>query len=169
MKQVEFLDKIVLVKDKIYRLSLSILKDHQSSQDATQEVIIKLWNHRKKMDKMPNFIGYTLRITKNHCFDVLRKQAKVLNIQKDLDTPTVDPSKEYESKDLIVFVEKAINQLPDLQRVVIQLRDVEQMDFTEIATVLSSSEAAVRMNLSRARRTIKDYVLKMESYGVSKS
>ena len=63
-------------------------------------------------------------------------------------------------------MEKTIAQLPEQQRLIVQLRDIEQYEFEEIATILEMNETAIRVALSRARKTIREFMLKTHSYGV---
>jgi RNA polymerase sigma-70 factor (ECF subfamily) len=62
-------------------------------------------------------------------------------------------------------VAKIIDQLPEQQRMIIQLREVEQYEFEEIAKLLEMNETAIRVALSRARKTIREHMLKTHRYG----
>ena len=64
-------------------------------------------------------------------------------------------------------LKKIINQLPEQQRIVIQLRDIEQYEFTEIAKIVEMSESAIRTTLSRARKTIRDSIQQIHNYGIN--
>ena len=58
-------------------------------------------------------------------------------------------------------------QLPEQQRMIVQLREVEQYEFEEIAKMLDMNETAVRVALSRARKTLRDEMTKKHSYGIN--
>jgi RNA polymerase sigma-70 factor (ECF subfamily) len=64
------------------------------------------------------------------------------------------------------WVEKVINQLPEQQRLIVQMRDIEQYEFEEIAKILEMNETAIRVALSRARKTIREFMIKTHSYGI---
>ncbi|MEY4905349.1 MAG: hypothetical protein RLZZ292_3164, partial [Bacteroidota bacterium] len=71
-----------------------------------------------------------------------------------------------EDNDSLNWVEKIINQLPEQQRLIIQMRDIEQYEFEEIAKVLDMNETAIRVALSRARKTIRESMTKTHNYGI---
>jgi RNA polymerase sigma-70 factor (ECF subfamily) len=70
-------------------------------------------------------------------------------------------------KDSVNLVHDLIDQLPEQQRIIIQMRDVEQYEFEEIGKVLGLKPTAIRVALSRARKKIKEQLIKQHSYGVS--
>ena len=78
-----------------------------------------------------------------------------------------DPLKKVEYRDSVNQVHELIEKLPDQQKMVIQLRDVEQYDFDEICEMLDMKPTAVRVALSRARKTIRKELIKQHNYGVS--
>jgi RNA polymerase sigma-70 factor (ECF subfamily) len=71
-----------------------------------------------------------------------------------------------EDNDSLNWVEKIINQLPEQQRLIIQMRDIEQYEFEEIAKILDMNETAIRVALSRARKTIRESMTKTHNYGI---
>lgn len=76
------------------------------------------------------------------------------------------PNESVEREERLGMLDKLIARLPEPQRVVVQLRDVEGMSYREIARVLEVSEEWVKVNLFRARRVIKGLFLKIENYGL---
>ena len=78
----------------------------------------------------------------------------------------VSLQKQIELNDSISWVGKIIENLPEQQRIVIQLRDIEQYDLDEIANMLEMNNTAVRVTLSRARKTIREKLTNTHSYGV---
>jgi RNA polymerase sigma-70 factor (ECF subfamily) len=71
-----------------------------------------------------------------------------------------------EDTDSLSWVEKIINELPEQQKLIVQMRDVEQYEFEEIAKMLNMNETAIRVALSRARKTIRETMQKTHSYGI---
>ncbi|MFL0123177.1 sigma-70 family RNA polymerase sigma factor, partial [Tenacibaculum maritimum] len=69
--------------------------------------------------------------------------------------------------DSINQVHKLIDTLPEKQRIIIQLRDIEEYDFEEIGKVVGMKPTAIRVTLSRARKTIREALIKQHNYGVS--
>jgi RNA polymerase sigma-70 factor (ECF subfamily) len=110
-----------------------------------------------------------MTMTKNYCYDRLKsKQASNLTLihsnYKEKDT-SLDKKIEY--RDSVNQVHKLIEDLPEQQKIIIQLRDVEQYDFDEICKMVDMKPTAVRVALSRARKTIREALIKKHNYGVS--
>jgi RNA polymerase sigma-70 factor (ECF subfamily) len=74
--------------------------------------------------------------------------------------------KQLEARDSVSWVEKIMEELPEQQKLVLQLRDVEEYDFKEIADLLEMQPTAVRVALSRARKTVRDKLMQKHSYGI---
>ncbi|MDO5977671.1 RNA polymerase sigma factor [Flavivirga spongiicola] len=168
MTQVEFLNIVMPFKDKVFRLAKRLLVSTEEAEDATQEVLLKLWNNKKKIQEYKNVEAFSMTMTKNFCFDKLKsKQAQNLKIvhsnYEDGNTPL---QKQVELNDSVDWVSKIIEELPEQQRVIIQLRDIEEYDFDEIAKMLDMNNTAVRVNLSRARKTIREKLTNTHNYGI---
>jgi RNA polymerase sigma-70 factor (ECF subfamily) len=168
MNQNEFVLLINPFKDKLFRLAKRLLVSTEEAEDATQEILVKLWSKNEILVSYNSVEAMAMTMTKNYCLDQLKsKRASNLKIVHNNFTdrePSLD--KKVEDRDSLNWVEKIINQLPEQQRLIIQLRDVEQCEFEEIAKILEMNETAVRVALSRARKTIREYMLKTNSYGI---
>ena len=110
-----------------------------------------------------------MTMTKNYCYDRLKsKQASNLTLvhsnYKEIETSL---EKEIEYRDSVNQVHQLIQNLPEQQRMIIQLRDIEQYDFDEIAKIVEMQPTAIRVALSRARKTIREQLTKTHNYGVS--
>ncbi|WP_299887439.1 sigma-70 family RNA polymerase sigma factor [uncultured Lacinutrix sp.] len=168
MTQSEFINIVTPFKDKVFRLAKRLLVSTEEAEDATQEVLIKLWNKNNDFKKYRNIEAFAMTMTKNFCFDKLKsKQAQNLKIvHSNYQDHNVALQKQVELNDSIGWVGKIMEQLPEQQKMVIQLRDIEQYDFKEIAKMLDMNETAVRVALSRARKTIREQLTKTHNYGV---
>lgn len=168
MDQNEFVLLTNPFKDKLFRLAKRLLISTEEAEDATQEILVKLWTKNENLDSFNSVEAMAMTMTKNYCLDQLKsKRAGNLKIVHNNFTdrePSLD--KKVEDSDSLNWVEKIINQLPEQQRLIIQLRDIEQCEFEEIAKIVEMNETAVRVALSRARKTIREYMLKTHSYGV---
>ena len=80
--------------------------------------------------------------------------------------PLDDTSSELNRRDMAALSLKLIERLPERQRLTMHMRDVEGYEIEEIALILESDEASVRVNLSRARRSVREQLLKIMNYGV---
>jgi len=168
MTPLEFLNIVSPFKDKVFRLAKRLLVSREEAEDATQEVLIKLWNNKTKIKDYKNVEAFSMTMTKNFCFDKLKsKQAQNLKIvHNNYQDHSVSLQKEVELNDSIDWVGKIMEALPEQQKMVIQLRDVEQYDFKEIAKILDMNETAIRVALSRARKTIREKLTNTHNYGI---
>jgi RNA polymerase sigma factor (sigma-70 family) len=167
MNQNEFVQLITPFKDKVFRLAKRLLVSTEEAEDATQEVLVKLWNKNESLSDYVSVEALAMTMTKNHCLDQLKaKRSSNLRIVHNNYTDR-EPSlqQKVEDNDSLNWVAKIIDQLPEQQRIIIQLREVEQYEFEEIAKLLEMNETAIRVALSRARKTIREHMLKTHRYG----
>ena len=169
MNQSDFLNVILPFKDKVFRLAKRLLVSTEEAEDATQELFFKLWKNKEKLSEYKNVEAFAMTMTKNYCYDRLKsKQASNLTLvhsnYKEKDT-SLDKKVEYQ--DTVNQVHKLIEKLPEQQKLIIQLRDIEQYDFDEICKMMDMQPTAVRVALSRARKTIREELIKQHNYGVS--
>ena len=169
MKQTDFLKVVLPFKDKVFRLAKRLLVSTEEAEDATQELLFKLWKSKEKIADYKNVEAFAMTMTKNYCYDRLKsKQANNLTLvhsnYKEKDTSL---DKKIEHQDSVNQVHELIKTLPEQQKIIIQLRDVEQYDFDEICKMIDMKPTAVRVALSRARKTIREALIKKHNYGVS--
>lgn len=168
MNQNEFVQLISPFKDKVFRLAKRLLISTEEAEDATQEVWVKLWNKNKSLDGFNSIEAFAMTMTKNYCLDQLKsKRAGNIKLVHNNFTdgqPSLD--KKVEDIDSLNWVEKIINQLPEQQRLLIQMRDIEQYEIAAIAEIVNMNETAIRVALSRARKTIRESMTKTHSYGI---
>ena len=168
MNQYDFVQIINPFRDKLFRLAKRLLVSTEEAEDATQEVLAKLWNKNNSLNKYNSIEALAMKITKNYCLDQLKsKRASNLpithNNYKDQQSTA---EQKTEVNDCLQWVEKIINQLPEQQRILIQLRDVEQYDYAEIAQIVNMTESAIRTTLSRTRKTIREKMQQKNNHGI---
>jgi RNA polymerase sigma factor (sigma-70 family) len=168
MTQTEFLNIVLPFKDKVFRLAKRLLVSREEAEDATQEVLLKLWNNKLKIAEYKNVEAFSMTMTKNYCFDKLKsKQAQNLKIvHSNYEEKNTPLQKQVELNDSVSWVAKIIAELPEQQKMIIQLRDIEDYNFDEISKMLDMSNTAVRVALSRARKTIREKLTNTHNYGV---
>ncbi|TXG39348.1 RNA polymerase sigma factor [Seonamhaeicola maritimus] len=168
MTQTEFLNIVMPFKDKVFRLAKRLLVSTEEAEDATQEVLLKLWNNKAKIEEYKNVEAFSMTMTKNFCYDKLKsKQAQNLKIvHSNYEEKNTPLQKQIELNDSVSWVGRIIEELPEQQRVIIQLRDIEEYDYDEIAKMLDMNNTAVRVTLSRARKAIREKLTKTHNYGV---
>lgn len=169
MKQSEFIKTILPFKDKAYRLAKRLLTSADEAEDAVQEMYYKLWKNKEKMSAYKSVEAVAMTITKNYCLDRLKSKqaANITLVHSNYKEKTTSLEKQIEEKDSVSNVHRWINELPEQQKIIMQLRDIEQYEFSEIADVLKISEGAIRVSLSRARKTIKEKLIKAHNYGTA--
>lgn len=169
MNQSDFLKVVLPFKDKVFRLSKRLLTSTEEAEDATQELLFKLWKNRDKIASYRNTEAFAMTMTKNYCYDRLKsKQASNLTlIHSNYKEKETSLENKLEYIDSVDKVHLLIDNLPDQQKLIIQLRDIEQYDFKEICEMVNMKPTAVRVSLSRARKTIREQLTKQHNYGVS--
>lgn len=169
MNQFEFMELITPFKDKLFRLARRLLVSTEEAEDAVQEVIIKLWTKQEGLNDYKSVEALAMTMTKNYCLDVLKsKRAGNLKIvHNNFTDREASLSRKVEDRDSWNWVERIIDQLPEQQKLIVQMRDIEQYEFEEIAKILEMQETAIRVALSRARKTIREFMTKTHSYGIA--
>jgi len=169
MNQSDFLEVVLPFKDKVFRLSKRLLTSTEEAEDATQELLFKLWKNRDKIASYRNTEAFAMTMTKNYCYDRLKsKQASNLTlIHSNYKEKETSLENKLEYIDSVDRVHLLIDNLPNQQKLIIQLRDIEQYDFEEICEMVNMKPTAVRVSLSRARKTIREQLTKQNNYGVS--
>jgi RNA polymerase sigma-70 factor (ECF subfamily) len=168
MNQNEFIQLINPFKDKVFRLAKRLLVSTEEAEDATQEVLVKLWNKKTAFDTYNSVEAVAMTMTKNYCLDQL-KSKRASNIQlvhSNYSSGDSGIDQITEDRDSLNWVEKLIRKLPQQQQIILHLREVEQYEFSEIATQLEMNETAVRVALSRGRKTLKQLMLKTHEHGL---
>ncbi|MCF6279858.1 MAG: RNA polymerase sigma factor [Flavobacteriaceae bacterium] len=169
MNQKEFLKLVMPFKDKVFRFSKRLLVSTEEAEDATQELYLKLWRNREKISSYKNVEAFAMTMTKNYCFDRLKsKQASNLSlVHSNYRENGTSLDKKTNLNDSVSIVHQLIAKLPEQQRMIIQLRDVEQYEYEEIGKMLDIKQTAVRVALSRARKIIREQLIKQHNYGIN--
>ncbi|MCF6347469.1 MAG: RNA polymerase sigma factor [Flavobacteriaceae bacterium] len=169
MKQTDFLNTVLPFKDKVFRLAKRLLVSTDEAEDATQELYLKLWKNKNKLENYNNIEAFAMTMTKNYCLDQLKaKRSNNLSIvHSNYKDNNISLQRDIELKDSVSKVHELIEALPEKQKLIIQLRDVENYEYEEIGKILDLQPTAVRVALSRARKTIREQLIKQHNYGIS--
>lgn len=169
MNQTEFLEKVLPFKDKVYRLAKRLLVSSDEAEDATQELYFKLWKNKAKIKTYNNVEAYAMRMTKNYCLDQLKSKrtSNLTLVHSNYKDESNSMQNDIEYKDSANIIKKMMNDLPKKQRMIIQLRDIENYEYHEIGKILDMEPTAIRVALSRARKTLRDKFIKKQNYGIS--
>jgi len=155
----QFNTQILSLSDRLFRLAKSILRNAEAAQDAVQDLNLKLWEKRSALDEIENMPAFTMKSMRNLCLDTIRQQREEDELPVEIEFTEPNPYQQTEQKDLVKRIRDMIDDLPELQRTVIRMRDVEGMELSEIADITSLTENAVAVNLSRARQKIREKII----------
>jgi RNA polymerase sigma-70 factor (ECF subfamily) len=173
MTSEEFKNNLIPMHQKLYRLCYRFLGTVADAEDAMQEVFLKLWNMRDKLTGIENIEAFATTVTKNYCLDRLKLKKNVS--MDDLLTNIViadqaqSPHASLENRDNTFFVKQIINTLPDQQKSIIIMRDIEEYSFDEIQNVTGLDVNNIRVNLSRARKQVRNELIKFHYYGTERN
>ncbi len=168
MNQKEFIETVLPCKDKLFRLAKRLLVSSDEAEDAVQEVFLKLWKGRDKIENYRSPEAFAITMTKNYCLDRLKsRQASNLKIVHSNYKNPDSIERKVEANEGVALVFKIMETLPEKQKIIMQLRDIEQFDFIEIAKMLEINETAIRVSLSRARKAVREQLIKQYNYGIS--
>ncbi|MBQ6379643.1 MAG: sigma-70 family RNA polymerase sigma factor [Prevotella sp.] len=172
MKKISFRNNVLPLKNELYRLALRITLNPAEAEDVVQETMIKVWNRRDQWDEIESMEAFCLTICRNLAVDKMRKmgsQSQSLD-EGVQDTPdhsySSNPEEQAMQQDRFALIRRLINHLPEKQRTAIQLRDFEGKSYKEIAAIMAVSEEQVKVNIFRARQTIRQKYLETEKYGL---
>jgi RNA polymerase sigma-70 factor (ECF subfamily) len=128
-----------------------------------------LWKNRGKIENYKNVEAYAMMMTKNYCLDQLKsKRASNLTlVHSNYKDETTEIEKDVEVNDGVNMIKHMMNDLPEKQRMIIQLRDIENYEFQEIGEILNMEQTAIRVALSRARKSLREKFIKRQNYGIS--
>lgn len=168
MNETEYLKIVLPFKDKMFRVAKRLLVSIEEAEDATQDVLLKLWKNRQKFKDYNSPEAFAMTMTKNWCFDRLKsKQAQNLKIvHNNYEDHSRSLQKSIEVNDSLQWVKTHMDALPEKQKLILQLRDIEQYEFKEIAKILDMTETNIRVSLSRARKTIREKLTKTHNHGI---
>lgn len=150
---------ILPLTDSLFRFARSILQDDEQAKDAVQDISLKLWEKRTALDEVENLKAFAMKSIRNLCLDEIRKRRNNIEPDTELKSDLPEPYQVIEQTDMSLRIKKMIEKLPEQQRTVIQLRDVEGFEIDEIAKTTGLTANAVTVNLSRARQKIREQIL----------
>ena len=171
MKKISFRNDVLPLKNELYRLALRITLNHAEAEDVVQETMIKVWNRRDRWDELESIEAFCLTICRNIAIDKTKKaENQNQSLMDEHDAPdhsyTSNPEEQAMQQDRISLIRRLIDTLPEKQRSCMQLRDFEGKSYKEIAKILDVSEEQVKINIFRARQTIKQKLIDTENYGL---
>ena len=165
-----FQTRVLPVKDKLFRFAFRLLGSEEEAKDVVQEVFVRVWKSREKMDAIQNWEAWCMRITKNLSLDKIRtwkrRNTQPIESSYDVQTESLTPYESTEINESMQRVGSLIEALPEKQRNIIHLRDVEGYSYLEICDILELDMNQVKVNLFRARNSVREEIIKINAYGL---
>lgn len=170
MKNISFRNDVLPLKDALYRLALRITLSHEEAEDIVQDTLIKVWDKRESWNEIESIEAFSITICRNLALDRIKKHDNLNDSLEERQTENPDtsltPFEDTLLQDRIELVRNLVNALPEKQRSCMQLRDFEGKPYKEIAKILGISEEQVKVNIFRARQTVKERFQKYDNYGL---
>ncbi len=170
MKAIDFRYDILPLKDKLFRLVLRITLSRAEAEDITQDVLLRTWERRDTLTNVQNIEAYVLTTGRNLALDRLRsRDTQTLSFdesQTDAPDTSPTPQERLEQDERLSRVAKIFNDLPEAQRTILQLRDIEGKTTAETAEIMGITEENAKVTLFRARQALRKRFQKNEQNGL---
>ncbi|MDR0748548.1 MAG: sigma-70 family RNA polymerase sigma factor [Tannerellaceae bacterium] len=155
------------LREKLMNISLRMLGEKADAEDVVQEALLKLWHIRDKLNGYNSVEALAVMVAKNLALDKLKARRPVVEAADlwMLDSGEKSPAEWLEQQDAVACIRTLIKQLPSLQQTIIRMKDVEGYELHEIAEITGSRIEAVRTNLSRARKKIREQFIALNQSG----
>lgn len=165
-----FQNRVLPAKNKLFRFALRLVGSEEEAKDVVQEVMIRVWNGREQMAEIQNMEAWCMRITKNLSLDRIRsnnrRQTQPIDESFDVRNEALTPHESTELHESMQRINQLMAALPDKQRQVMHLRDVEGYSYNEICDILDIDMNQVKVNLFRARNAVREKLTKANAYGL---
>ena len=167
MQEISFRNDILPLKDKLFRLALRITLDRAEAEDVVQDTMIRVWNKRDEWQQFESVEAYCLIVAKNLAIDrSQKKDAQNVELTPEMaeEADTSGPYDRLVNNERMKIIHRLIDELPEKQRLIMQLRDIEGESYKDIAKVLQLTEEQVKVNLFRARQKVKQRYIEIDEY-----
>ena len=169
MQEISFRNDILPLQDKLFRLALRITLDRAEAEDVVQDTMIRVWNKRDEWQQFESVEAYCLIVAKNLAIDrSQKKDAQNVELTPEMaeEADTSGPYDRLVNNERMKIIHRLIDELPEKQRLIMQLRDIEGESYKDIAKVLQLTEEQVKVNLFRARQKVKQRYIEIDEYGL---
>ena len=142
---------------RVFRFAIKYLKNEDDAHDIVQDAFEKLWKNREKVE-YEKARSWLFTTSHNAMVNFLRKGKRITSMEtgsESWEPASADEARSYEMKEIL---DMCLERLPEQQRTIILLRDIEGYSYHDIGEILELSESQVKVYLFRARKKIKDYI-----------
>ncbi len=154
---------LLAYKDKFYRFALRLTGDRDDADDIMQELAIKIWKKGEDFEKIENKEAWCMTVTRNLSIDRIRKnkmrEHESIEDAYKVSSDSRNPEKILESDDLMTKLKHLISSMPENYKTVIQLREIEEMTYKEIAEIMDIDLHKVKVYIFRARKMLQQLIL----------
>lgn len=162
MTHATFKETVFCLKDEMYRFAKRFVISSDEAEDVVQDLMMKFWQKKEEIANLGNLKSYAMKSVKNECLNRLKHENVKMGFA-DFEKNRPE-SHEVEANNMKEQIIGFINQLPEKQKAVIHLKDVEDFDIAEISAILEMEQNAVRVNLMRARQKVKEKIQKLMDF-----
>ena len=174
MKEINFFRTDILpLKNELFRLALRITLNRADAEDVVQETMMKIWNRREQWSEVENIEAFCMTICRNMALDKMKRAdnqntslEEAGGAEQADHSYAANPEEQTVQRDRVELVRKLVCQLPEKQRTCMQLRDMEGKAYKDISQVMGITEQQVKVNIFRARQTIRQKFLQIEQHGL---
>ena len=159
MENISFRTIVLPLSDRLFRLALRITMTRAEAEDVVQDTLLKVWEQRDEWKQIKNLEAFAITICRNRALDVLKRagrNTRSLDEVENVQSSIFNVQSSLEERERISLVRRLMDNLPEVQRIIMLLRDVEGKTYQEIAETLDISETQVKVYLHRARTKIKE-------------
>ena len=163
MNAQEFKQEVVPLRENLLHVAKKMLENENDAEDLVQEVFMKLWRLRDTLHRYDSIPAFAVTMIKNLCIDRLRirNRETALDAESNLRATPDDPYLQLERLNTEELLKKIINSLPPLQKAIITMKDIDEYEVEEIAGITGTQPEAVRVNLSRARKKVREEYMRL--------
>ncbi|MBP6575797.1 MAG: sigma-70 family RNA polymerase sigma factor [Chryseobacterium sp.] len=162
MTQENFKETVYILKDEMYRFAKKFLMSADEAEDLVMDLMMKFWQKKDELSVIENVKSFAMRSVKNECLNRLKHHEVKLGFASQ--TRHQSELYQIETNNMKEQILGFISQLPEKQKMVIHLKDVEEYEISEIGEMLDMEDNAVRINLMRARQKVKESINKLYAY-----
>jgi RNA polymerase sigma-70 factor (family 1) len=148
-------------RNRVYSFSFSFTRSAEVAEEITQDVFIKVWTNRESLDQIENIDAWLSTITRNLCFNYLKKLALERNAKQQIKSQLIseqDVEQHLSYKEKANQVAEALDQLSPQQRLIFSLNRDKGLKNEEIAHQLNLSPNTVKTHLVAALRKIRSFL-----------
>ncbi|OUP09946.1 RNA polymerase subunit sigma-70 [Mediterranea sp. An20] len=149
------------LRQPMLHLARKLTGEADDAEDVVQDVLLKLWNRREELEQCHNLRAFVFTMVRNASIDFLRtRHTDTTSLLDALNaTDEQSPDRYLEAKDEMRLMHAIIHSLPPLQQTILRMKDIEEYETEEIAQITGCSPEAIRSNLSRARKRVRETYL----------